>query len=123
MKHTWRHGYVFLQKNLLFVLVVIQCKPSAHLDAPSPSPAFRRASSQNHLGFVLSRVMGMMNKDGRSIVSGVLLDPSIYPPGESTLPDPIFHWYGYSASHKWLFGTITLFVFRPLPMEIKSMVS
>ncbi|CAN0374385.1 unnamed protein product [Ascophyllum nodosum] len=66
--------------------------------------------------------MGMMNKDGRSIVSGVLLDPSIYPPGESTLLDPISHWYGYSASHKWLFGTITLlFVFRPLLMDIKSM--
>ena len=67
--------------------------------------------------------MGMMNKDGRSIVSGVLLDPSIYPPGESTLPDPISHWYGYSTSHKWLFGTITMFVFRPLLMDIKSMVS
>ena len=67
--------------------------------------------------------MGMMNKDGRSIVSGVLLDPSIYPLEESTLPNPISHLYGYSASHKWLFGTMTLFVFRPRLMDIRSMVS
>ncbi|CAN0474445.1 unnamed protein product [Ascophyllum nodosum] len=46
------------------------------------------------------RSFTVYGKDGRSIVSGVLLDPSIYPPGDSTLPDPISHWYGYSASHK-----------------------
>ena len=90
----------FFYKNTYYAgLVVIKCKPFAHLDAPSPSLPFRRASPQNRLGFVLSRIMDMINKDGRSIVSGVLLDPSIYPLGESTLPDFISHWYGYSASH------------------------
>ncbi|CAN0305186.1 unnamed protein product [Ascophyllum nodosum] len=74
----------------------------------------------NHLGFVISQVMGIMNKDGRSIVSGVLLD--LYLPTWGVYAaGSISHWYGYSALHKWLFGTIMLFVFRPLLMDIKSM--
>ena len=106
MNHTLRRGYVFIQKHLLSGLVVIKCKPFAH-----------------HLGFVLSQIMGMINKGGRSIVSDVLLDPSIYPSEESTLPDPISHLYGYSASHKWLLSTIMLFVFRPLQVDVKNMAS
>ena len=52
----------------------------------------------------------------------VMADPSIYPPGARTLRDPVNHLSAYTASYKWLLGSIALLVLRPIFANTTTMV-
>lgn len=69
---------------------------------------------QNHLPLVIHSVMDLLNKKGKNIVSAVIRDRSLYPPGEAELPDPVSKWASYTGSQKWFLGSVMLLVFRPL---------
>ena len=63
-----------------------------------------------------------LNKKLLKRAACVMSDTSIYPPGARTLKDPVNHLNAYTASDKWLLGSIVLLVLRPMFANITIMV-
>jgi len=78
---------------------------------------------QGHQGLVLSFFFSeILSKKGRERVRSIMADPSIYPPGARKLKDPVSNLSAYTASDKWLLGSIALLVLRPIFSSVQSMV-
>ncbi|CAN0127674.1 unnamed protein product [Ascophyllum nodosum] len=78
---------------------------------------------QGQQGLTLSFFFAeILNKKGRERAACAVADPSIYPPGARTLRDPVNHLSAYTASDKWLLGSIVLLVLRPIFANTTTMV-
>lgn len=103
---------------------------------PPSSPATSRISTptthdlyiriggdQNSQGLVQPFLISLLNEPGRELISSIIRQGStLYPPGARTLKDVVSNYLSLTGSHKWLFASIILLVFRPVLRSTHSLV-
>ncbi|CAB1108042.1 unnamed protein product [Ectocarpus sp. CCAP 1310/34] len=110
------HPSMRVQPRLLWDLT------SHHSPMVSEGPELLHLDFLNHLGGVQTFFLGLLSPAGRAHVTGVVRQRGgLYGPGALPLKDPIKDYTGYTGSHKGLFGSVQLIVFRGLLASVGAM--